>query len=328
MNTPELPPDDNAPPIASTSAAFYHPEQPAPPRQHECEPYQRQVMRPLVLFIATCLSTFWVGTCDWIPTLHMTSFEQAGLALVENWQQGLIYMAAVLGILLPHEMGHFVMTLRYRIPASWPYFIPVPFTALGTMGAVIAMHARQADRRQLFDVGLAGPLAGLAVALPISWIGIQQLAPPPAHDLGFCFHNPLIFRILIDYLHPEFVDSSVLHLSQLNPFVWAGWCGMLITGLNMLPISQLDGGHVSYALLGRRAHYLARGVLIAAILYVLISDQIFWVLMVVLVTLMGTDHPPTADDRVPLGWGRRLIGYASLTIPILCFPPGISQSLQ
>ena len=99
------------------------------------------------------------------------------------------------------------------------------------------------------------------------------------------------------------------------------WVGMLITGLNMLPISQLDGGHVAYALLGRRAHVLGRGLLVASILFVLATEQYGWVLMIVLVTLIGTDHPPTADDAVPLGWPRRLLGWAALAIPILCFPP-------
>ncbi len=333
MKPPEPSIADDGPPSDLASAATAWPEQQAmpegdtPSRRHR--PRRRRVLLPVALFVATCVSTFWAGASDWMPVLHMGSFEQAGQALMENWLQGLIYMAAVLGILLPHEMGHFVMTVRHKIPASLPYFIPVPFTPFGTMGAVIGMEGSDADRRELFDLGVAGPLAGLAVAIPITWIGIQQLGPPPPHNLGLCFHNPLIFRLLIDYLRPDYPTNSVLYLGQLNPYLMAGWVGMLITGLNMLPISQLDGGHVAYALLGRHAHSLARGLLVVSILFVLVSEQYGWVLMVVLVTLMGTDHPRTADDRVRLGWTRRLIGYASLTIPIFCFPPmGITQAMR
>jgi len=292
-----------------------------PDGKRRLQTYQRWVLLPLVLFVATCISTFWTGASGWQPYLHMASFEQAGRAMLENWQPGLIYMGAVLGILLPHELGHFLVALRYRIPASLPYFIPVPFIPLGTMGAVIGMRGSQANRRELFDLGVAGPLAGLAVALPVVWIGIRQLDPAAQQGIGYGLHNPLIIKLLIDYLRPECQDSSVLFVGNLNPLLMAGWVGMFVTGINMLPISQLDGGHVAYALFGRYAHMLARTLLIVAILFIVIAEQYHWVLMLVLVTLLGTDHPATADDTVPLGWPRRLIGWASLAIPILCFPP-------
>ena len=283
-------------------------------------PPRRKIFVPLVLFVATCASTFWAAATMWDPIGCMDSFARAGAAISHNWQLGVTYMAAVLGILLTHEMGHFVMTLRHKIPASLPYFIPVPVLPFGTMGAVIGMQGSGANRRQMFDLGIAGPLAGLAVAIPITCIGIRQLAPAPPQAVDFCFHNPLIFKLLVDYLRPDYPDSTLLYMSQLNPFLMAGWVGMLVTGLNMIPISQLDGGHVTYALLGRRAHLLARGLLVGSILFIIVAGQYNWVLMVVLVTLIGTDHPPTADDAAPMGWARRLLGWASLTIPVLCFP--------
>ncbi len=304
-------------------------------------PRRRNLTVPLVLFLATCLSTFWTGSVDWMPALHIGSFREAGWVLLQDleygetisaigragevlvgdWRRGLFYMVAVMSILLTHEMGHFVVALRRKIPASLPFFIPVPILPFGTMGAVISMEGSKANRREMFDLGIAGPLAGLAIALPVTWIGIQQLGHGPQPHSGFVFHNPLIFKLLIAYLRPELTNGSTLYMSQFNPFLMAGWVGMLVTGLNMLPISQLDGGHVAYALLGRRAHILARGLVVASILAILIWEAYMWVVMLVLVILLGVDHPPTADDHVELGWPRRLIGYASLAIPILCFPP-------
>ena len=301
----------------------------------------RHVVLPALLFAATCLSTFWTGAADWKPVGHLALLETAIAGFFENLQQGspmaalrqaaavaqlnfsqgLIYMAAVLGILLTHEMGHFLFARRNRIPASLPYFIPVPVIPFGTMGAVISMEGSAANRREMFDMGIAGPLAGLAVTLPITLLGIWQLPAVPAAGDSFVFHNPLLFQYLIQYLRPDYPTPEAFHLGQFNPFLMAGWMGMLVTGLNMLPISQLDGGHVAFALLGRRSHVLARALLIAAILFVLAKEQYGWVIMIVVVTLLGTDHPPTADDHCELGRTRRIIGWLSLAIPILCFPP-------
>jgi membrane-associated protease RseP (regulator of RpoE activity) len=239
-----------------------------------------------------------------------------------DWRQGLLYMGLVLGILLTHEMGHFLMTLRHRIPASLPFFIPLPVVPFGTLGAVIGMEGSDANRRELFDMGAAGPLAGLIVALPITVIGVLLLPAAPAPGDSLCFHNPLVLQWLIAWLRPEYPTPGVLYLNQFNAFLMAGWMGLLVTGLNMLPISQLDGGHVAYAVLGERgAHDLGRGLLILAILFIIAKEKYFWVIMLVLVILLGTDHPPTADDRCSLGRVRKVIGWLALLIPIFCFSP-------
>ena len=278
---------------------------------------------PLLLFIATCLSTFWVGAADWRPQL-IESPDLMWHTVAGNWQQGLVYMGAVLAILLTHEMGHFLQTVRYRIPASYPLCIPVPFSIIGTMGAVISMDGVKANRKQIFDIGIAGPLAGLVVAAPILYLGVTNLnlsAAPPPHDIQL--YNPVIVRWLIEWMHPQWADrASWVAVSQLNPYFMAGWVGMLITGLNMLPVSQLDGGHTIYALFGRDAYKIARAFIIIAIAYVVLNleQAAIWTPMLILVILLGIHHPPTADDSVELDDFRWILGVASMAIPVLCFP--------
>jgi Zn-dependent protease len=305
---------------ADESAVGGHDFQNTPPstplRAHHLRTLpRRRVALPLVLFAITCVSTFWAGATDWQPV----SYDARRIAL-GHWDQGLVYMACVLAILLTHELGHFFATVWYRIPASLPIFIPFPITPIGTMGAVIGMDGRIANRKEIFDIGIAGPLAGLLAAVPILWMGILQLdlsGPVRGMERYDC---PLLIEWMIRALRPEAGWVSEIRSGQLNAYFMAGWVGLLITGLNMLPVSQLDGGHVIYALFGRRAHWIARGFIFASILYIVLGDSLIWSPMVILVILLGTDHPPTADDSVRLGGRRATLGYLSLLIPILCFP--------
>jgi len=300
--------------------------------------FQRRLGLPLVLFLLTCGSTFFAGATGWMPGELMlagsTSLQSpyfqlpARLAVMENWRDGLIYMGCVLSILLCHEMGHFVMTVIYGVRASWPYFLPLPISAIGTMGAVIRMDGSRADRKQIFDIGLAGPLAGLVVAIPVIWIGASKLdLSTPAE--GMEFGLPLAVQYMLKHLHAEaFKPGMGVAISQLNPYFMAGWVGLLVTGLNMLPVSQLDGGHITYALLGRGAHWLARLFMLVVFIYMAVVAVMYrsfppWVLMALLVMMIGTDHPPTRDDSVQLGWFRTAIGYLSLLIPVFCFAPNL-----
>jgi Zn-dependent protease len=284
---------------------------------------RRRLTLPLLLFVATCLSTFWVGSANWRPQLVETTADIQA-KIVANWPQGLTYMLAVLAILLTHEMGHFLQTVRYGIPASYPLCIPVPFSLIGTMGAVISMDGMRANRKQIFDIGIAGPLAGLVVAAPILYIGVRNLnLELPAAPSDIQLYNPVIVRWMIQWMHPEWADrASWIAVSQLNPFFMAGWVGMLITGLNMLPVSQLDGGHTIYALFGRDAYKIARAFTIIAIVYVVLNleQAAIWTPMLILVILLGIHHPPTADDSVELDDFRWILGVASMAIPVLCFP--------
>jgi Zn-dependent protease len=283
---------------------------------------RRRVILPIVLFVATCMSTFWVGAANWRP--QIAAAGNVNETISEHWQQGLTYMFAVLAILLTHEMGHFLQTVRYRIPASYPLCIPVPFTLIGTMGAVISMDGMRANRKQIFDIGIAGPLAGLVVAAPILYIGVKNLdLNTPAGPGDIQLYNPVIVRWLIEWMHPKWANQAAwISISQLNPFFMAGWVGMLITGLNMLPVSQLDGGHTIYALFGRDAYKIARAFIIIAIAYVVLNleQAAIWTPMLILVILLGIHHPPTADDSVELDDFRWILGVASMAIPVLCFP--------
>lgn len=293
---------------------------------------KRRVWLPLLLFFCTCLSTFWVGANQWFPTASFALLEDHSTELVSrqmvlnHWRDGLTYMVCVLGILLAHEFGHFFATMWYRIPASLPYVIPMPLLPIGTFGAVIGMDGRAADRKQTFDIGIAGPLAGLVVALPVMLIGIQRLDfSVPAYG-QFALNSPLLVELVLSWFQPKgYTPGMSIATSQLNPYFMAGWVGLLITGLNMLPVSQLDGGHVIYTLFGRRSRWIARTFMAIAVGYVsytlYTTQQPQWLLMIVLIMLIGVDHPPTRNDHVPLGWFRYGLGVLSLAIPLLCFAP-------
>jgi membrane-associated protease RseP (regulator of RpoE activity) len=294
------------------------------PRAVPLPPYRpprRRVLLPVLLFLATCLSTFWAGSnagFEPVPTLFQ-GVQETGILLAGHWHNGMIYMLGVMGILLAHEMGHFIQALRYGVPASLPFFIPMPVTPMGTMGAVIGMQGSGADRKELFDIGLTGPLAGLLVAVPLTWLGIQQAKPFPMNvAAGLHFEDPLLIKAMMWYLRPDLLPGQEL---AMTPLLMAGWFGLLLTGLNMLPISQLDGGHVAYAVLGRKSFWLARGIMLAALVFIFVARAYGWMVMLLLVSFIGVEHPPTANDRARMGLGRRLLGLVSLLIPLVCMTP-------
>ncbi len=289
---------------------------------------RRRIVIPVVLFLLTCLSTFWVGATDWAPIAVFNAgwqdhFLSTRMVILKHWPQGLAYMACALAILLTHELGHFFATVFYRIRASLPIFIPFPANPLGTLGAVIVMNPYMANRRQIFDIGIAGPLAGLIFAVPIMWYGTMTLdLTTPSY--GIELDIPIAVRWLMNFYQPPgYEPGCYVAISQVNPFFMAGWFGLVVTGLNMFPISQLDGGHVTYTICGKAAHWIARGFMVASIAYVTYTWFHPLALMVILVLMLGTDHPPTSDDKVPLGWFRTVLGCASFAIPILCFPPRV-----
>jgi len=266
-----------------------------------------------LLFVLTCCTTFAAGVAGWQPLLLGVD-DEVSLQIAAHWQRGLAYMAAVMAVLGAHEAGHFIAARLHRIPATLPFFIPVPVLLTGTLGAVIGMEGSRANRRQLFDIAIAGPLAGLVVALPLLSIGL--LTGEAARQSPFAM--PPLASGILRLIRPDIAHGATI---APNALFMAGWVGLLVTGLNMIPISQLDGGHVSYAVFGRRAHWIARGVLIAAITAIVLLGRTNWIAMVVIVTLLGTDHPPIRNDGRPLGLARTAMGLLSFLIPIVTFMP-------
>lgn len=255
---------------------------------------RRRTLVPVLLFAATCLSTWLVG--------------------------GLAFSLAIMTTLLAHELGHFLQARRYGVPASLPYFIPLPASPIGTMGAVIVMQPGMGNRRTLFDIAVTGPLAGLVPALLFSILGLQwsQVVAIDDQGVGLLLGEPVVFKLLAYLAFGPLAEGQ--HVA-LHPVAFAGWVGVFITALNLIPISQLDGGHILYALLRRRSHVVAQALLAAAMLAVVIWGYWGWTLMLLLLLLMGPAHPPTANDNMSLGAGRTILGWASLLFVPLGFTP-------
>lgn len=255
----------------------------------------RSIGLPVILFVATCVTTYLTG--------------------------GPLFALALMITLLAHELGHFIQAMRYGVPATLPLFIPIPPQAspIGTMGAVIVMQPGKGDRRAIFDIAITGPLAGLFFALLFSIIGLRLSDIVPVNaPLGLQLGEPLLFKGLAYFtLGPIGPTQDV----ALHPIAFAGWVGIFITALNLIPIGQLDGGHILYALLRRKAHIVAQLLLVGAALGVVIGKYWGWSLMIVLLMLIGPIHPPTANDDVPLGPTRTILGWVSLLFVIIGFTP-------
>jgi membrane-associated protease RseP (regulator of RpoE activity) len=244
---------------------------------------------------------------------------------------GPIYSLAVLSILVAHETGHYLASRRYGVPSSLPYFIPLPLPPFGTLGAVIRTKSPIPHRKALFDIGSWGPLFGLALAIPAVVIGFllsdivdASQFPVQTTSLGNSPLLSLLQRICLGSLPPG--TDVVLH-----PIAYAGWVGLFITSLNLLPAGQLDGGHIIYALFGRHSKIIFRLTLLGITLICLIYN-LGWLLLVILLVFIGYKHPPPLDDRTPLDWRRKFIGGFAFLIFFTAFTPipfpGLSVGLK
>lgn len=255
----------------------------------------------VILFLLTCASTFYAG---YLPA--------------ERFSDGLWYCGGIIAILFCHEMGHYLMCVRHGVRATLPFFIPFPLSPFGTLGAVIRMDSRMPDRRVLFDIGVAGPLAGLAVTIPAIYFGLKmsQIGIPPEAGT-ITLGESLLFK-WISFLAIGPVPEG--HDTFLHPLAFAGWAGLFVTALNLLPIGQLDGGHILYALMGERSESVYR---VAIGLFALLCIVLYngWFLLVILLLWFGYRHPPTMEHFTPLDSKRRIIAYFTLVIFILSFTP-------
>jgi membrane-associated protease RseP (regulator of RpoE activity) len=269
---------------------------------------------PLVLFILTCLSTLYSG-----------GFGADAPGWHEWLLYGLSYAVPVMIILVCHEMGHFLVARHYGVQASWPYFIPMPLTFFGTMGAMIFMRPQTGGRKAIFDIGISGPLAGLVPTIAFLIIGLQHvghLVEPTRGELGFGV--PPLFTFLAHWIKGPIFTLEVISYESIGPIAFAAWVGLFITSLNLIPIGQLDGGHILYALLRKKARFVARALLYSSLLFVFWNFKTYhgWLPMIVLVFfLVGPVHPPTANDEEPLGVGRTILGWLTLAFILIGITP-------
>lgn len=293
-----------------------------------------------ILFVLTALSVLVTGAFYEHKDLHPVTDPRGFLrALPSGWT----FAVPLLSILLVHELGHFFAARYHRVPASLPFFIPMPLLSpFGTMGAVIGMRGRIRSRNALLDIGAAGPLAGLVVALPVLVYGLmtsEVRAPDPGGwQEGQSLLYVLLKRVI---LGPIPVDRDVI----LNSVALAGWAGLFVTAINLLPVGQLDGGHVAYALFERRQNRYARLIhraLLLVFAYNLarfmgpvvwarrwgdasqaFQNSLFWLFWFLLLhglgRLGGADHPPT--DASELSAGRKVIAVITLVLFVLLFMP-------
>ena len=262
--------------------------------------------RNLALFLLTAASVFAIGG------LHG---EGDGF----NVSAGVRLMLGLLSILTAHEMGHYVAARLHKVDVTLPFFVPFPvpiFSLVGTLGAFIRIRSPIPNRRALFDIGVAGPLAGFLVAIPVLWLGILEATVKPPSPEGMSLGTPLLFRWFAALFHAPVPEGMNL---VIGPLGLAAWFGLLVTALNLMPIGQLDGGHVTYSFFRERAHRISR--VASWVCVALIYFGPSWILWAVLVRVLGRRHPPTLDDETPVGAARVAVGVLSLVVFVLCFVP-------
>jgi membrane-associated protease RseP (regulator of RpoE activity) len=314
----------------------------APARAYK-KPTARQWTLHAGLFLLTIVTTTLCGIAMSLPDVGTESsaagasgspwlipwyyvqavFELSRIAIMHPslLAQGLIFSSSLLAILASHESGHYLFCRYYGVDATLPFFIPQPPLLIpGTFGAFIRMKSPVPSRRALFDIGLAGPLAGFVVMLPIAVAGVLTVKPTVTQGSGWYFHDPLLFRLIA---RPFGVH---LELTTANSFYLAAWFGALVTALNLMPVGQLDGGHGTFSAFGKRAHgWIGQAAFVTmAVLCVL---GWFWhhspsgfVYVVLLAVMLRVRHPQP-EQMEPLGTKRIIIAILTLLVFVLCFLP-------
>lgn len=289
--------------------------------QHAPRKFRNRLWLHVTLFLVTLLFTTAVGT------LHYHSFisEFGRRAVPITWGSlidGLWYSLTLLAILGAHEMGHYYFCRRYDVDATLPYFIPAPIPLTGTLGAVIKIREAFPSRTILFDIGVGGPIAGFIVLVPALFIGMSMssVVPVPTGAGVFYMGEPVLFQWVAALFFGTVPANQTINI---HPMVFAAWFGMLATALNLLPFGQLDGGHITYATLGRWSAPISMATVATAIVmtYNSSSWMFMTLMMLVMLVLLGPRHPRVIREDEPLAPGRRLVAVLALIIFMLCFTP-------
>lgn len=271
-------------------------------------PRKPRVFWNLILFFLTLITTVLAGALQEgvNPITHP-----------EKISRGIPFALALMGILLAHELGHYLVARKNGVNVTLPYFIPAP-SFIGTFGAFIKMRSAARDRRMLMDIGAAGPLVGVLVSIPILILGlslseVKRLEGQMGTNLGDSILLWLISRWVVGAV-PAGYDVII------HPVGFAGWIGLLVTSLNLLPVGQLDGGHVVYALVGERQKKISK-IVFAGLLALGIFGWEGWLFWALLLLIMGFRHPPPLEWWVPLDWKRKVLGWVTLAVFVLTFIP-------
>ena len=287
-----------------------------PPRK-----FRDRVWLHVTLFVLTLVFTTGVGAFHYLSFVSEFGRRPAILtwgALID----GLWYSLTLLAILGAHEFGHYYFCRRYNVDASLPYFIPFPITLTGTLGAVIRIREPFPTRTVLFDIGVAGPIAGFVVLVPALFLGMamSRVVPMPTGHGVFYMGEPLLFKLAAWVKFGLIPDTQTVNI---HPMVFAAWFGMLATALNLLPFGQLDGGHITYATLDRWATPISLATVGTAIAMTYNSTS--WIfmtgMMLLMLFLLGPRHPRVIYEHEPLARSRRLVALFALIMFILCFTP-------
>lgn len=269
----------------------------------------------IILFVLTFITTTLAG----VMLNGVAPWEEP-----EKIYIGLPFSFTLLFILLVHEFSHYFMSRRHHVSATLPYFIPAPpvLFIIGTFGAIIKMKPPIPDRRALIDIGASGPIGGFIIAVIASIIGLslsEVISVDEIHHMpeGMALGSSLLFSFLTEMVLN--IDPDKFEVI-LHPVAFAGWIGLLITALNLLPIGQLDGGHIIYALFGERHEMISR-ITIPALVVMGLFFWMGWMVWAALMIIIGYRHPPVVYPMIELDKNRKLVGWASLVIFILTFTP-------
>ncbi len=288
----------------------------------------------VVLFVATRLSVLYVGTLSALAyegAVEILSLTDLVLVPLRNLHKGIPFAATLMGILLAHELSHYVVARRYGAPVSLPYFIPMPLPGhpFGTMGAAIIQRGPMRNRKAVFDIGVAGPIGGLIIAIPLLIYGLSlsSVSPTPAGVAYTQEGNSLLYLALKFLVFRRILPSNGLDV-WLHPVAFAAWAGLFVTMINLLPVGQLDGGHVAYALLGRRSRVVGA---VAIVTMFLLAGWLFlqgnsegaglWMLWGLLNLILNRRHVPALDDASGVDWKRVALGLAVALMFVLLFMP-------